>query len=286
VKHEGTPRHAATLLLAGALAGGCAFGVEPLEVVATARRDDLLGIAGLVAASDAPLVIEGRATSVIEARAMATGLVSSSAVDAARESVSIALDEVEVDGARMLALDVRSGLLPLAGVEVDLPETMGLDLELGSSAATVRGVRGPLRVRAENGPIEVSGATEAVLVSDSGSVRAALEQGAIDATTGAGRVEVELCGGGGRISTGSGAVELVIACPLTGALTIVTGDGAVTVVVRGEAGAELDLRGPEVEVDAGGVVHRGGSLRGTMGTGGSLLVIQSGAGRIRIREEP
>ena len=166
-----------------------------------------------------------------------------------------------------LALDVGSGHVEVTGAEGDV------DIDTGSGHVEINGVNGDiLRVDTGSGHVTANGVNVTRL----------------DIDTGSGRIEVDRTTARDiSLDTGSGSISLV-ATENARDILIDTGSGSVTVGLPASFGAEV-----EIETGSGGIdldlpltVRRWSRdhVTGTLGDGSGRLVIDTGSGSVRIRE--
>ena len=159
-------------------------------------------------------------------------------------------------------------------VEVDVPRRTNADIHTGDGAISIRGVSGELRLRTGDGQIEGD----------------ALD-GSLKADTGDGHVRVRGRLDNLTIHTGDGGVEADVlpGSKMAMGWRIETGDGAVTVRLPRDFGAELDVHTGDghVSVDfpltASFSEKRDHEVRGRINGGGSAFSIRSGDGSIQVR---
>lgn len=168
-----------------------------------------------------------------------------------------------------------------------------------------------LRARTDDGAIRadrLDGRIE--LRSSDGAIRAEQVKGELDAETNDGSVTIDDLDGGAVVTTDDGGISVtgkiasLRATTRDGSITvraergvvpasdwsISTSDGAVTLYLPADFGAEIDAatRDGRVrsELDVASAVEddRDRSLRGTLGAGGPLVRVRSGDGSISLRE--
>ncbi len=166
-----------------------------------------------------------------------------------------------------LSIDVGSGHVEVTAAEGDV------DIDTGSGSVAVDGVTGDdLRIDTGSGGVTASGANVSTLSIDTGSGRIRVER------TTARDISLD---------TGSGGISLV-ASENARDIQIDTGSGSVTVDLPASFGAQV-----EIETGSGGIdfdmpitVQRWSrdEVRGTMGDGSGRLIIDTGSGSVRIRQ--
>lgn len=175
-------------------------------------------------------------------------------------------------------VDVGSGAVEVESLDGDLV------VDTGSGAVRVDDVTGK-RVRIDTGSGSVqAGRLEGDVEIDtgSGSVRVERVDGSLSVDTGSGSVSVDLVDGPAEIDTGSGGVRVALAS--RDAVDIDTGSGGVALVLP-TLGFNVDLEGSRVEIDEA-LGFRGDRERdraeGTLGSGGPLVVVDTGSGNVRL----
>lgn len=211
-------------------------------------------------------------------------------VPAGREAdVRLGVGRIEAEGVRGdLVLDISSGSVAARGIVGSVLADTGsgsvefLDIDgdatadTGSGEVVMRRCRGE-EIKADTGSGEVT--IEDVvcqrLVADTGS--GGVQAEAVDAEsalidTGSGSVLLQLARmGGGRfvVDTGSGGVELVLPRDASCRVEADTGSGGVSVDVPGVAAPE----------------RRADNYEFTLGGGGATVVLDTGSGGIRVRQQ-
>lgn len=166
-----------------------------------------------------------------------------------------------------------------------------LTLDVGSGHVEVTGAEGDVDVDTGSGHVEINGINGNDLRVDTGSGRviaSGVNVTTLDIDTGSGRIEVDRTTARDiNLDTGSGSITLV-ATENARDIRIDTGSGSVTVGLPASFGAEV-----EIETGSGGIdldlpltVRRWSRdhVTGTLGDGSGRLVIDTGSGSIRIRE--
>lgn len=194
----------------------------------------------------------------------------------------------------------------------DSGRNRGWDWEDGppSSRLTVilpKGVR--LRATTGNGDVTVEKASNDVEIrSGNGDVRVTLTAGMVDVTTGNGELEIDGATGPVKANTGNGRVYVLTSTgpvtartgngeidvrmkTLTGSsdMQFVTGNGSITVALPSNFNGEVEASTGNGEFRSDFPVQIIGRLnprhvRGTIGTGGRLIKMTSGSGRLELRK--
>ena len=181
-------------------------------------------------------------------------------------------------------------LVDVASADVTAERTRGrLVVDAGSGRVRVDGAEGDLLIDTGSGSTEVRGSKGSELRVDAGSGDVTLDD--VDAPT----VDVDVGSGRTRLSrvrtrdlrldSGSGSVEVGLAQDVE-SVRIDTGSGSVTLRIPESLGAELD-----VDAGSGGIStdipvtvtrRERDRLVGRIGDGRGRIVIDAGAGRVRI----
>ncbi len=176
----------------------------------------------------------------------------------------------------------------------------------GSGALTIGSIGGDVHARAGSGSIRIDGVGGSLEVkTGSGSIDAHAVKGAISASAGSGRIELEQTGegdvsvhsssggvrvrgvrGGLSVSTSSGSIRAQ--GEMVRDWNLEASSGGVTVELSPEASFELDAHTSSGSIDSEREVTVSGrlsrrSLRGTVGSGGPRLLIETSSGSIVIR---
>jgi hypothetical protein len=186
------------------------------------------------------------------------------------------------------------------------PSETALVSKSGSGSQTLGDVKGPVEATAGSGSIRIDGVGGSLQVkTGSGSIDARAVQGAITASAGSGRIELEQTGEGDvSVHSGSGGVRVR---GVRGGLSVSTSSGSIraqgemardwsleassggiTVELPPDASFELDASTNSGGIDSerpltvtGRMSRR--TLRGTVGTGGPRLEVETSSGSIVIR---
>ena len=176
----------------------------------------------------------------------------------------------------MVILVPRGARLKVAtGNGTIMVDHAGADVEAstGNGRVSVSGTEGIVRVSSGNGDVDVRDAKGPVRVSTgNGRVRVATTEGPVEARSGNGDIDVQMSSVRARedmsFSTGSGAVRLTLPAGYNGELDASTGNGEVT--------SDFDLK------VQGRMNPR--RIRATIGSGGALLRMSTGNGRLELRK--
>lgn len=115
---------------------------------------------------------------------------------------------------------------------IKIPETLALDLEVGSGNISVNSTKGAIDFRAGSGDIELNDVESAKVVGrvGSGTIKAKGSIGSVDLKSGSGNIELSGLRGDTKIDTGSGDMKLTYnAVPQQGQAELKTGSGDTTV---------------------------------------------------------
>jgi hypothetical protein len=215
------------------------------------------------------------------------------------EGVSISY-RIAAPAATALAAKSGSGSQTITGLEGPVSAAAG------SGSLTLGDIGGDVEARAASGSIRIDGVAGNLSVkTGSGSIDALAVRGAIEASAGSGGIELEQSGEGDvSVHSGSGGVRLR---GVRGGLSVSTSSGSIrvqgemvrdwsleassggiTVELPPEASFELDAQTGSGSIDTerpltvtGRMSRR--SLRGSVGSGGPRLEIETSSGSIVIR---
>lgn len=155
-------------------------------------------------------------------------------------------------------------------------ERVGNDVQAntGNGRVRVEGTEGSVRVNTGNGDVDVRGAKGSVRVSTgNGAVTVTTSEGPVDASSGNGDIDVSMTSLKARddmsFHTGSGSVRVTLPSGYNGELDASTGNG--------ELHTDFELK------VQGRVNPR--HIRATIGSGGPLLKLTSGNGRLEVRKQ-
>jgi hypothetical protein len=179
-----------------------------------------------------------------------------------------------------------------ADLVVELPAGVHLQTASGNGAVTVGGATGDVRARSGNGDVRVGAGTRAVTaVSGNGRVSVEGASAPVTARSGNGRVEVVTSVGPVRATTGNGNILVrMAALGEEGEMEFRSGNGSITLELPRDFRARVSAstgRGEvesdfPVQIEAGAL--RRGRLEGVIGDGGPRVRLQTGNGRIRLRQ--
>jgi DUF4097 and DUF4098 domain-containing protein YvlB len=184
-----------------------------------------------------------------------------------------------------------------ASLIVSVPKASNLQARSGDGGIQLEGIRGHIEVQSGDGGIRGRGLSGDMSVrTGDGAVSLDEVSGTLDLNTGDGGVQVSGALARVRAHTGDGAVTVRA---LAGSRTaedweVTTGDGAVSLELPDNFGAELDAHTGDGGVTLEGVSVTGGQaqsrdgekpndVRGTLGSGGKLLRIRTGDGPVHVR---
>lgn len=183
-------------------------------------------------------------------------------------------DHVEIEV--RLPRDVHSFNFSRGHVQIDvhMPHEGKVNLSTGDGRVRVAGVKGDLDLRSGDGSLEldsVSGTLRAR--TGDGNIRANGRFDLLELSTSDGRIDVEAqrgstMGHGWDLRTSDGGVSLRVPAELAADVDIHTGDG------------RIDLELPVIVEGRFG----GGTVRGKLNGGGSLLAIKTGDGSVRLEK--
>jgi hypothetical protein len=154
----------------------------------------------------------------------------------------------------------------LVNLEIYVPKSSNLTIGSGDGRLSVEGVTGDLQARTGDG---------SVFVADS--------NGRLKVETGDGSIRVEGYSGEANVHTGDGRIVLR---GRFNQLTAQTGDGAISLELPPDVNATIETIGDSVYNDGLGTEETNSSKnirRWRVGSGGNLLKLQTGDGRIVLR---
>jgi hypothetical protein len=176
-------------------------------------------------------------------------------------------------------------------VTLQVPRESDLDIRTGDGSVTVAPVSGRVRISTGDGSITAEGLRgEIRLHTGDGSIRATGLEGRLEADTGDGRMDVR-----GRfdlldLRTGDGGIEAEAepGSKMTGAWSLRSGDGGITLRLPDDLSADLDAHTGDGRITVDLPVTVAGSIstssvRGKLGAGGPPLRVQTGDGSIRLQ---
>jgi DUF4097 and DUF4098 domain-containing protein YvlB len=177
-------------------------------------------------------------------------------------------------------------------VAVQVPRQSDLDIRTGDGSVNVMPVSGRLRIFTGDGSITAEGLQgEVRLHTGDGSIRATGLEGRLEADTGDGHMEVR-----GRfevldLRTGDGGIEVDVeqGSKVSGAWSLRSGDGGITLRLPDDLSADLDAHTGDGHITVDLPVTVAGSIssssvRGKLGAGGPPLRVQTGDGSIRLQK--
>lgn len=169
--------------------------------------------------------------------------------------------------------------------EVFVPRESNLRAFTGDGSVTVEGVAGNVELKTGDGSMTVEGvAGEMELKTGDGSIRVNQSRGRLRASTGDGRIEVIRFDGEADARTNDGRITLD--GRFTG-LTARTGDGSISLSVPDDLNATLETSSESVSVQGLNAMEEtdpsSRSRRWRLGSGGNLISLTTGDGRITVR---
>jgi lia operon protein LiaG len=200
-------------------------------------------------------------------------------------TLRLGVGEVSAEGVEgHLTLDV-------AAAPVTAERTSGsLIVDTGSGSVVLRGNRGDISVDTGSGGVELSDLSGSRLKVDTGSGGVTgrnVEAGDLLVDTGSGSVNIDgMRSGSISIDTGSGGVHLgLLSAPRS--LLVDTGSGGVTILGPADLGAQVELEtgSGSIQSDYAMMVDTKdhGYLRGTIGSGGGRIRVDTGSGGVSLR---
>jgi hypothetical protein len=177
-------------------------------------------------------------------------------------------------------------------VILQVPKEADLDVRTGDGSVSVQPVSGHLRIFTGDGSISADGLQgEIRLHTGDGSIRATGLEGRLEADTGDGHMDVR-----GRfdvldLRTGDGGIEAEVerGSKVSGAWSLRSGDGGITLRLPDDLSADLDAHTGDGHITLDFPVTVAGSIststvRGKLGAGGLPLRVQTGDGSIRLQK--
>jgi lia operon protein LiaG len=181
--------------------------------------------------------------------------------------------------------------LDVAAASVEAERTTGsLIVDTGSGRVVLRGNRGDISVDTGSGGVELSDLSGSRLKVDTGSGAVTgrnVEAADLLVDTGSGSVEISgVRSGSISIDTGSGGVHLgLLSAPRS--LLVDTGSGGVTILGPADLGAQVELETGSGSIQSDYAMAVGskdhGYLRGTIGSGGGRIRVDTGSGGVSLR---
>ena len=227
----------------------------------------------------------------IEKRGPTREAIESLEVKSSQDGSTIEVDVQRPGGQRIIGIGLGSSAS--ARLIVSVPRKADIRARSGDGAIQIARVDGRLELHTGDGSIrasELSG--ELSLTTGDGSITVDGAEGRLQLQTGDGSVNVTGNLGVVRLHTGDGAIvyRSERGSAMAGDWEITTGDGAVSLYLPPDFGAELDAHtgdgsiGNDLAVtsaDSPGEDRR--SVKGRLGSGGKRLRIRTGDGSIRLR---
>jgi DUF4097 and DUF4098 domain-containing protein YvlB len=163
-------------------------------------------------------------------------------------------------------------------------------VDVGSGGVRIRGHRGAGNVDTGSGSVDVTGVTGDELTVDTGSGSVTVREASVQSLnidTGSGRVlATAITADAVNVETGSGSVDLEFgAAPRD--VAVDTGSGSVTLTAPAGLNASLSFETSSGEITTDFPVQvtriERDALRGTIGSGGGRLTVETGSGNIALR---
>ncbi|MDB4916591.1 MAG: hypothetical protein JWM95_4235 [Gemmatimonadetes bacterium] len=177
------------------------------------------------------------------------------------------------------------------GITVLLPRGAQLKIATGNGPVTVERVGGDVQAMTGNGRVRVDETDGSVRVSTgNGDVDVRSAKASVRVTTGNGRVSITTAEGPVDARTGSGEIDVRMSSVKSrDDMSFHTGSGSVRVTLPSSYSGELDASTGSGEVTSDFDLKVQGRLnarrvRATIGSGGPLLRVTSGSGRIELRK--
>jgi len=186
-------------------------------------------------------------------------------VDASQAGNTVTINAKGNDGPNRDSYNVRGNV----NLEIYVPKTASLVIGSGDGKLDVDGISGDLQLRTGDGSI---------FVTDS--------RGHLKVETGDGSVRVQGFDGDANIRTGDGRIVLQ---GKFNQLSAQTGDGAISLELPPDANASVEAHADNIVNESNGTEEPGGDKhirRFRLGRGGNLLKLQTGDGRIVLRNGP
>lgn len=180
---------------------------------------------------------------------------------------------------------------PSSRLTVVLPKGVRLRATTGNGDVTVAKASNDVEIRSGNGDVRVTlTAGQVDVVTGNGELEIDGATGPVKATTGNGRVYVLTSTGPVTARTGNGEIDVRMKT-LTGSsdMQFVTGNGSITVALPSNFNGEIEASTGNGEFRSDFPVQIIGRLnphhvRGTIGSGGRLIKMSSGSGRLELRK--
>ena len=189
------------------------------------------------------------------------------------------------------------GQTPSARLVVSVPTQCTLRAESGDGSVTIKRVSGRINIRTGDGRVHVSEAKGDLTVhTGDGSIQATEIDGHADVETHDGSITIDGVLQSVHADSGDGSVAITArkGSAMDADWAVTTGDGAIHVRVPDGFGAQVDAEsgdgsvridnlGGQSDEHAGKGKRDRSSARGTIGAGGRLLKLRSGAGSISLK---
>jgi hypothetical protein len=182
---------------------------------------------------------------------------------------------------RSASISTSSGDIALGTIRADR-----IEISASSGDVTADALDGAVQISTSSGDVtlaRVAGRSVTVNASSGDINIRRAESARLSASTSSGNVSASGVAGASRVATGSGDVELVFA--RASEVQVQTGSGEVSLAFPRGAGANVNLAGPDVEID-GSLAFEGSrerrSVRGRIGGGGPAVTVSTGAGGIEL----
>jgi hypothetical protein len=290
--------------LAACLAVGCTFNVAWLDRdIASEGPSSFTALSidtGTGLLDDASVVVRGSERAGASATAHLAGLLG------AGDDPDAITAETSIDWTSrptgMLVVDVlttaQHANVHVETLDVLVPAATDVTLTGDDGALFVHGITGRVEARTESGAIEVLGAGIVDLAASSGALQAEARAGTFETDSGAidlmltqwvvasadsGAVRGSI-GGGGSITTRSGAIEVRLTGPLDRDLFLEADSGAIVLQIPRGASMALDLGAASgtVTVRVEGLAHEGDDIRAVLGDGGFTVRARASSGSIHV----
>ena len=174
---------------------------------------------------------------------------------------------------------------------VAMPRGLRLHASTGNGDLSVERAGSEVELHTGNGGIRI-GETEGrvTAATGNGDVEVGGARGPVRASTGNGRISVATAAGPVSANTGNGDIDVSMqSLSTSGDMEFRSGSGAVRVTLPADFNGELDASTGNGELRTDFAIRLVGRLdpqhmRGTIGTGGRLLRLSTGNGRLEIRK--
>jgi DUF4097 and DUF4098 domain-containing protein YvlB len=174
---------------------------------------------------------------------------------------------------------------------IAMPRGLRLRASTGNGELSVEKAGSEVELRTGNGGVHI-GQTEGRVnaATGNGDVEVESARGPVHATTGNGRIFVATAAGPVSASTGNGDIDVRMqSLSSAGDMSFVSGSGAVRVTLPSDFNGDVDASTGNGELRTDFAIRLIGRLdpqhmRGTIGTGGRTIRMQTGNGRLEIRK--